>query len=240
MTLLSVPVSSVPPRHRGTALPSALFLVISLFAACAASGQQPDDSLSAGPLPDSANTFPTHTQVVRHGVAISTRQVLDGFPFVRPKPLWITPAAGQEPNYWFEETASRELFDRGFVVQESPGDDTTNSVIWAIRYRFDRFSLSLPTVARHSFLGRIWVERVFDLSLQVQVWDMESGQLLWSNSADGTWQDWVPKRRLAGLSAPPSKFLSPVAPVTTIERLAEPILIITAAGALTALFFVVR
>jgi hypothetical protein len=154
--------------------------------------------------------------------------------------LWITPAAEQQPNFWFEETASRELFDRGFVVQESPGDDTSGSVIWAVRYRLDRFSLSLPKCARHSFLGRIWVERVFDLSLHLQVWDMESGQLLWSNSVDSVWTDWVPKRRLKELSEATSPFLSPVPPVTTIERLAEPVMIIAAAGALTALFFVVR
>ena len=182
--------------------------------------------------------FPTHAQVVRNGVGAVTRKVFDGFPFVRPKTLWITPASGQPANFWFEETAARELFDRGYVVQESPGEDTSRSVLWAVRYRFDRFSLELPKCARHSFLGRIWVERVFDLSLQLQVWDMESGQLLWSNSVDSAWTDWVPKKRLKELSEATSTFLSPVPPVTTMERLTEPVLVTVVAGALTALALV--
>lgn len=185
-------------------------------------------------------TYPTHAQLVRGGILSVTAKIFDGFPFVRPKPLWITPADGQAKNFWFEETAARELFERGYVVQESPGGDTAQSVLWGVRYRFDRFRLSLPQCARRSFLGKIWVQRVFDLSLQLQIWDMESGQLLWSNAADSTWSDWVPKAHLHDLSDSTLPFLSPVPPVTTLEKLAEPAIVISAAGVLTALFFVVR
>jgi len=240
MTPLPVPISSVLHRHRRSAAFSVLLLTVSLFAVSAARARQPADSVSGAFRRDSLDVFPTHAQLVRRGVGIAASKVFKGFPFVRPKPLWITPATGQQTNFWFEETAARELFDRGFVVQESPGDDTSSSIIWAVRYRFDRFGLALPKCARHSFLGRVWVERVFDLSLQLQVWDMESGQLLWSDSIDSTWTDWVPKKRLKELSEAPSTFLSPVPPVTTIERLTEPVMVIAAVGALTALFFVVR
>jgi hypothetical protein len=240
MTLPIAPTSSVPRRLEWSGFFAILILVALSSTLSVAGEEQPADSVSRAAQGDSALTYPTNAQFVRRGVGIATRRVFEGFPFVRPKPLWITTAEGQKTNFWFEETASRALFDRGFVVQESPGEDTANSSLWAVRYRFDRFSLSLPRTARHSFLGSIWAERVFDLSLQLQVWDMESGQLLWSNSVDSTWTDWVPKRRLKDLSEATSTFLSPAPPTTGLERFAEPAMIIAAAGALTALFFVVR
>lgn len=210
------------------------------FGAATAGAETLSDSTGRIVATDSVEVYPSHAQIIRRNVAGVARKIFDGFPFVRPKPMWITPASGQERNFWFEESASRELFDRGFIVQESPGDDTASSGLWAVRYRFDNFSLDLPKCARHSFLGRIWVQRAFNLSLQLQVWDIESGQLLWSNSGDGSWTDWVPKGKLKELSDPASLLLSPVPPVTTMERLAEPALVIAAAGALTVLFFVVR
>ena len=213
-----------------------MILCLGTAVACA---ETPSDS-AARTGSDSGGIYPSNAQIVRRNVAGVARNIFDGFPFVRPKPMWITPAAGQPRNFWLEESAGRELFERGYIVQESPGEDTATSGLWAVRYRFDRFSLTLPQCARHSFLGRIWVQRTFELSLQLQVWDMESGQLLWSNSGDGSWSDWVPKRNLKELSDPSSPFLSPAPPVTTMEKLAEPALVMAAAGALTILFFVVR
>ncbi|MBI5867837.1 MAG: hypothetical protein HZB43_06050 [candidate division Zixibacteria bacterium] len=240
LSVLSSPDAGVFQLVRSPRASSLIILLVILcFGAATACAETPSDSV-ARIGSDSVDVYPSNAQIVRRNVASVARKIFDGFPFVRPKPMWITPATGEPRNFWLEESAARELFERGYIVQESPGEDTATSGLWAVRYRFDRFSLSLPQCARHSFLGRIWVQRKFDLSLQLQVWDMESGQLLWSNSGDGSCSDWVPKRKLKELSDPGSTFLSPVPPVTTMEKLAEPALVIAAAGALTVLFFVVR
>jgi hypothetical protein len=189
---------------------------------------------------DTLTEFPTHDQFVRTGVSLATDRLFEAFAISRPKPLWITPADGQVPNHWFEEAAAHLLFDRGFVVREAPEQDTTGARIWAVRYRFDRFQLSLPESDRHSFLGRIWVKRLLDLAVLIHVWDLESGELLWSNATELAVSDWVPKRRLESLTQTSSPLSPPAPPVTTVERLAEPVIVGAAIGALTILFFAVR
>ena len=147
---------------------------------------------------------------------------------------------GQAPNHWFEEAAAKVLFDQGFIVREGVDKDSTDARLWAIRYRFDRFSLSLPQSKRHKFMGKIWLHRLLDEAILVHVWDLESGELLWSNTSNQRVSDWIPKRELPELSQISPPLLPPVPPVTTTERLAEPVVIGAAVGALTILFFAVR
>jgi len=189
---------------------------------------------------DSLTEFPTHDQFARHGINLAVESLFEAFSFSRPKPLWITPADGQTANHWFEEAAARVLFDQGFMVREAPDQDTNGARIWAVRYRFDRFSLSLPHSARHTFLGKIWVNRLLDAAILVHVWDMESGDLIWSNFREVRVSDWIPKRRLPELSQATPPLTSPSPPVTAAERLTEPVLVAAAVGALTVLFFAVR
>ena len=189
---------------------------------------------------DTLTEFPTHDQFVRYGIDMAVDSLFETFSFSRPKPLWIAPADGQAANHWFEESAARVLFDHGFMVREAPDQDTNGARIWAVRYRFDRLSLSLPHTARHSFLGKIWVNRMLDATILVHVWDMESGELVWSNSSYARLSDWIPKRQLPELSQVSPPLTSPVPPVTAAERLAEPVLVTAAVGALTILFFAVR
>jgi hypothetical protein len=189
---------------------------------------------------DSTTAFRTHEQFVRFGVDLAVESLFQAFTFSRPKPVWITPAEGQAPNHWFEEAAAKVLFDQGFIVREGVDKDTTDTRLWAIRYRFDRFSLSLPQSRRHKFMGTIWLHRLLDEAILVHVWDLESGELLWSNTSNQRVSDWIPKRDLPELSQISPPIAPPVPPVTSTERLGEPIVIGAAVGALTILFFAVR
>lgn len=189
---------------------------------------------------DSSVTFRTHEQFVRTGIDLAVESLFQTFTFSRPKPVWITPAEGQLPNHWFEEAAAKALFDQGFIVREGVGKDSADARLWAVRYRFDRFSLSLPQAKRHKFLGKIWLHRLLDEAILVHVWDLESGELLWSNTSNQRVSDWIPKRALPELSQISSPLTPPVPPITATERLGEPIVIGAAVGALTILFFAVR
>jgi hypothetical protein len=190
--------------------------------------------------PDTVATFRTHDQLARYGIDLTVDSLFADFSFSRPWPLWITPAEGQPVNHWFEESAARALFDKGYIVREAPDKDTADARIWAVRYRFDRFSLSLSEAARHKFLGKIWVHRHLDASILVHVWDIQSGELLWSNTSSQRFSDWVPKGELRSLADVSPPLTAPEPPTTTAERLTEPILVATAIGALTILFFAVR
>lgn len=190
--------------------------------------------------PDTLTAFRTNEQFVRLGVDLAVESLFQAFSFSRPKPVWITPAEGQVPNHWFEEAAAKVLFDQGFIVREGVDKDTTDARIWAIRYRFDRFSLSLPQSRRHKFMGKIWVQRLLDEAILVHVWDLESGELLWSNTSNQRLSDWIPKRKLPELSQVSPPLTPPVAPITSAERLTEPVIIGAALGALFILSFAVR
>ena len=231
---------SLAPRLRSARFAAAVCAVA--FCLLAAPCYSADIELNTFPdtQNDSLTAFPTHEQFVRTGVDIAVESLFQTFSFSRPKPVWITPAEGQAPNHWFEEAAAKVLFDQGFIVREGVDKDSTDARLWAIRYRFDRFSLSLPQSKRHKFMGKIWLHRLLDEAILVHVWDLESGELLWSNTSNQRVSDWIPKRELPELSQISPPLLPPVPPVTTTERLAEPVVIGAAVGALTILFFAVR
>lgn len=239
MNLRHFQISSVPRLHSARLAAAVFALAFCLLATPCYSA---DIALNtfADTQNDSLTAFPTHEQFVRTGVDIAVESLFQTFTFSRPKPVWITPAEGQAPNHWFEEAAAKVLFDQGFIVREGVDKDTTDARLWAIRYRFDRFSLSLPQSRRHKFMGKIWLHRLLDEAILVHVWDMESGELLWSNTSNQRVSDWIPKRELPELSQISPPVLPPVPPVTTTERLAEPVVIGAAVGALTILFFAVR
>ena len=219
----------------------AVFFVVTLFALSpqCRSGEL-EVTTFADTQADTLTGFLTHDQFVRLGVDLAVESLFQAFSFSRPKPLWITPAEGQAPNHWFEEAAAHVLFNQGFMVREAADKDTADALIWAVRYRFDRLSLSLPQAARHKFLGKIWVKRLLDEAILVHVWDLESGELLWSNTSNQRISDWIPKGELSVLSQTSPPLTAPAAPVTAAERLTEPVLIGAAVGALTILFFAVR
>jgi hypothetical protein len=232
-------ISSVPRVHKRG--PAIAFVILAFFASVSISVAGDHEIISFEETrSDTLTAFRTHEQFVRLGVDLAVDGLFQAFSFSRPKPVWITPAEGQAPNHWFEEAAARVLFDQGFIVREGMDKDTADARIWAIRYRFDRFSLSLPQSRRHKFMGKIWVQRLMDEAILVHVWDLESDELLWSNTSNQRVSDWIPKRELPELSQISPPLESPVAPVTTAERLTEPVLIGAAVGALTILFFAVR
>jgi hypothetical protein len=236
MTLRRYPISLVPGLSKIAFFLTAILMAVSVSAAATEIQFLTFDATQ----PDTITSFPTNDQFVRRGVEVAADSLLATLSISRPKPVWITPAEGQTANHWFEEAAARVLFDRGFIVREAPVTDTTDARIWAVRYRFDRFSLSLPVSARHSFLGKIWVKRLLDLAVLVHVWDQETGDLLWSNETETAVSDWIPKSRLSDLNQTSPPLSPPEPPVTTVERLAEPVLVGAAVGALTVLFFAVR
>lgn len=189
---------------------------------------------------DTLNSFPTHEQFVGASFGFLTDSLFADLSFSRPRPVWIAPAEGAERNVWFEDTTARLLFDRGFIIRDAREVDSLAGGTWLVRYRLDRFMLTLPDADRHKFLGRIWLKRQFEASAHVSIWDTDLDELIWSGSNDVRVTDWIPKSQLSLLatSAPPG--LSPEAPTTIEERLVEPVLIGTAIGALTILLFAVR
>ncbi len=189
---------------------------------------------------DTLETFPTHEQFIGASFGVLAESLFTDLNFSRPKPVWIASAEGAERNTWFEDTTARLLFDRGFIIRDADAVDSLAGGTWSVRYRLDRFLLTLPEAARHKLLGRIWLKREFEASVHVNLWDQDNGELVWSGSEELRATDWIPKSQLPQLaaSAPPS--LSPEPPITTAERLVEPVLIGTAIGALTVLFFAVR
>lgn len=189
---------------------------------------------------DTLDSFPTHEQFIGASFGLLADSLFSDLNFSRPRPVWIAPAEGAERNVWFEDTTARLLFDRGFIIRDAAEVDSLAGGTWAVRYRLDRFLLTLPEAARHKFLGRIWLKRQFETSAHVSIWDTDLNELIWSGSEDARVTDWIPKSQLSTLatSAPPG--LSPEAPTTVEERLVEPVLIGTAIGALTILFFAVR
>jgi hypothetical protein len=111
---------------------------------------------------------------------------------------------------------------------------------WEFRYRLDKIDLTFPEVARHGLLKRIWVKRVSDASIHADLWDRETGELVWADTAETRMTDWVAKRDLPRLASPTDPVVSEPPPLTMSERLTEPVVITTAVGALTILFFAVR
>jgi len=189
---------------------------------------------------DTLTTFPTHEEFMGLTMSYLADSLFSDLNFSRPRPIWIAPAEGEPRNGWFEDTTARMLFDRGFVIREAPADDSLSEGTWSVRYRLDRQLLTLPRVARHGLLGKIWVKRQAEASVHVNVWDTDAGEMVWSGSEAVRVTDWFPKGKLALLEANAPPDLMPEAPTTTEERLAEPILIGAAVGALTVLFFAVR
>lgn len=189
---------------------------------------------------DTLTSFPTHEQFIGVSFGILAESLFADLNFSRPKPVWIAPSEGAERNAWFEDTTARLLFDRGFIIRDADAVDSLASGTWSVRYRLDRFLLTLPEAARHTFLGRIWLKREFEASVHVNLWDQDRDELVWSGSEELRAIDWIPKNQLADLTASAPPPLSPEPPITTEERLVEPVLIGTAIGALTVLFFAVR
>lgn len=186
------------------------------------------------------SVYPTNEEFARWSVTRLADSLLSEFQISRPRPIWIGAADGETANPWFEDTTARLLYDRGFVVRERPDADSLDEGLWSVRYRFDRFALTMPSAKRHSFLGKIWVERQFEASLYLSVWDGSVGELVWSGSEDISASDWVPKSELRTLASRAPSPLDPEIPTTREERLVEPVLIGAAVGALTVLFFAVR
>lgn len=184
--------------------------------------------------------YPSNEEFARWGVTRLADSLLSEFQISRPRPIWIGAAEGETVNPWFEDTTARLLYDRGFVVRERPDADSLDEGLWSVRYRFDRFVLTMPRAKRHSFLGKIWVERQFEASLYLSVWDGSVGELVWSGSEEIMVTDWVPKSDIRTLSAGVPSLLNAEIPTTREERLVEPVLIGAAVGALTVLFFAVR
>jgi len=192
---------------------------------------------------DSITTPPTHTDFVRTALEVTAQNAFADFPYRRGKPLWIM-ADGNRPDAagWFEAATTRELYDRGMLVRQprAPGSIVGDGS-WLLRYQFSECRLELTDPTRYSFLGRIWLRRSFTVGLAVSLWDVDNDELLWTNSADSTFRDWIPKRFLPALADTSVAFLSPDAPTTAWERAVRPGLGATAAvGALTALFLIIR
>jgi hypothetical protein len=189
---------------------------------------------------DTVTSFPTHDQLIGLSFGMLTDSLFSDLNISRPRPIWIAPAEEAARNVWFEDTTARLLFDRGFVVRDAVPDDSLSRGSWSVRYRLDRFLMRLPQAKRHRLLGKIWVERQFEASVHVNIWDTDINELVWTGSESVFVTDWIPKSELVTLSAdaPPGMVLDP--PVTREERLVEPVLIGTAVGALTVLFFAIR
>ncbi|MEW5873571.1 MAG: hypothetical protein AB1752_00140 [Candidatus Zixiibacteriota bacterium] len=188
---------------------------------------------------DSLPEIITHEQFLRMTVLLAVDSLLGEFTFSRPKPIWIGPADGADTNRWIHDAVTATLFEKGYVIYDAPRGDSMQRH-WEFRYRLDRLDLALPEVARHGFLKRIWVKRISDATVHADLWDRETGELMWADTAETRVTDWVPKRDLPHLAGGSDPVVPPPPPLTMSERLAEPVVITAAVGALTILFFAVR
>lgn len=188
-----------------------------------------------------SSTCPTHAQFVQSGLRQAADSLFAIFPFQRGKPLLIVADDSGVANPWFADAASRQMYRRGMLVQESGGRDPhPGEGVWVLRYRFNQYTLTLSDPRRRAFLGTIWVRRSFRAAVSVGLWDEEAGDLLWINSLDTTFEDQIPKREFLALADPAVPFLSPPPPVTPWERNSEPVKLTAAVAVLGAAFLLLR
>lgn len=226
------------PWRRKTALAAITALGILIGAADTAAGEierYPFEATKG----DSISEFISHARLLSETVETAVESLLTGFTFSRPRPVWIAPAAAGDTNHWVFDAITRELFARGHVIYDIPREDSVQRH-WELRYRLDDIGLALPEVRRHAFLGRIWVKRASHATVKADLWDRETGELIWKGAGESRIADWVPKRDLPRLSSGSDPVTLHPPPKTASERYAEPVIITAAVGALTVLFFAVR
>ncbi|MEW5700609.1 MAG: hypothetical protein AB1792_00035 [Candidatus Zixiibacteriota bacterium] len=186
---------------------------------------------------------PTHADFVRNAIRVTTQNVYSEFPYRRGKPLSIVPDGEQpEAALWFEAASTHELYTKGMLVRQQQMNDTADDGgSWLLRYRLSTCRLELSDPHHDGFLGHIWLKRTVTIGLSVSLWDTSGSEMLWTNTADTTFEDRIPKRMLPTLADPSVDVLSPEAPSTAWERAAAPALsAAAAAGVLAVLFLVVR
>ena len=189
----------------------------------------------------SSAAYPSHAQFVRDGLEHAADVLFCEFSFQRGKPLVVAADDSSASNPWFAAAAARQMYEHGMLVRAPAGTDSLGGAgSWILRYRFGQYHLELSDPQRRSFLGKIWLRRSFHVGLSVGLWDTDAGELLWLNSIDTTWEDWIPKRDLRALADPEDPFLSPPAPVTVWQHNSAPVAAIMAGTALAAAFLLLR
>ncbi|HUU46518.1 MAG TPA: hypothetical protein VM118_12375 [Acidobacteriota bacterium] len=191
----------------------------------------------ADPLPG-ADRYPSHRAFVLDHLDTIARDVLGEFPFQRGRPLRIRARVANDADSLVEAAFGHAFMDAGFLLM--PSGRVADTTRWNLYYDPEQYDLSLTDPTRHSFLGRIWVQRRLEIQMQLELWDAGDEDLLWTHRIDTTFQDWIPKRETRQMAEPEIPLFSPAIPSTTLERLGPPFLVGTLAASLTILVLVLR
>lgn len=181
--------------------------------------------LAADTLADSTSVEPlTHQEFVDSCLSDLAESTLRDFTPNRSRPIVIFSDPTDSTS--FADTVAAILSARGMLIRDE-GPENADAGNWSLRYELMPL-LTLTDPKHDGFLGRVWLKRSLQASLQMSVRDDVDGEEVWSGAADTTFVDFVPKEDLKKLSG---DAYNPHAPSTGLEKAKVPLIVGAVAAA---------